>query len=341
MTASRAERGVTGVLVDAYGRVARSLRLSVTDRCNLRCLYCMPAGDIPWFPKERILSFEEIERLAIILAAQGVREIRLTGGEPLLRRDLPVLARMLARIEGIEDLAVTTNGILLQSMAGPLLDAGVRRFNVHIDSLDPEGFEAVSRREGLAEVLGGLGELERLGAIPIKINVVLVRGVNDDQIERFVDLALRHPYQVRFIEMMPLGGGDPFESDRLVPGREVKQRIESILTLLPAGRDRPSAPASVYRLQDGVGDIGFINPVTEPFCADCDRIRLTADGKIRNCLFAREETDVAALLRGGRPDEEIARAIATSVGAKGPGGCLDLNRFYRERLPRKMWQIGG
>ena len=168
-----------------------------------------------------------------------------------------------------------------------------------------------------------------------------MRGVNDDQIERFVDLALRHPYQVRFIEMMPLGGGEPFESDLLVPGREVKQRIESILTLLPAGRDRRSAPANVYRLQDGAGDIGFINPVTEPFCADCDRIRLTADGKIRNCLFAREETDLAALLRGGGPDEEIARAIATSVGAKGPGGCLDLNRFYRERLPRKMWQIGG
>ncbi len=341
MTASRAERDDTASLVDGYGRVARSLRLSVTDRCNLRCLYCMPAGEIPWFPKARILTFEEIERVATILAPLGVREIRLTGGEPLVRRDLPNLARRLARIEGIDDLAVTTNGLLLEPMAGPLMDAGVRRFNVHIDSLDPEGFAAISRREGLPEVLAGLRELERLGAIPIKVNVVLVRGVNDDQIEGFVDLALRHPYQVRFIEMMPLGGGEPFEMDLLVPGHEVKQRIESIRTLLPAGRDRRSAPASVYRLLDGAGDIGFINPVTEPFCADCDRIRLTADGKIRNCLFAREETDIAALLRGGRPDEEIARAIATAVGAKGPGGCLDLNRFHRDRLPRKMWQIGG
>src|SRR5439155_808107 len=155
------------------------------------------------------------------------------------------------------------------------------------------------------------------------------RGVNDDQIERFADLALHHPYQVRFIEMMPLGGGEPFELDRLVPGGEVKRRIESTRTLVPARRDRPSAPASVYRLQGGAGDIGFINPVSEPFCAACDRIRLTADGKIRNCLFAREETDVAALLRGGRPDGEIARAIAAAVGAKGPGGCLDLNRFHR------------
>ncbi len=341
MTATRTGGDGTGALVDRHGRVARSLRLSVTDRCNLRCLYCMPEGKIPWFPKDRILTFEEIERVTTILATLGVREIRLTGGEPLLRRELPELARRVARIEGIDDLAITTNGLLLSEMAGPLLEAGVRRFNVHIDSLDPERFVTMSRRDGLVQVLAGLRELERLGAVPIKINVVLVRGVNDDQIPRFVDLVLRHPYQVRFIELMPLGGGDPFEMDRLVPGREVKWLIESMHPLLPVGRDRPSAPANVYRLLDGAGDIGFINPVTEPFCADCDRIRLTADGKIRNCLFAREETDIAALLRGGHPDNEIALAITAAVAAKGPGGCLDLNQFYRDRLPRKMWQIGG
>ena len=341
MTASPVTGDGQDPLVDRFGRVVRSLRLSVTDRCNLRCLYCMPAGKIPWFPKDRILTFEELERLATLLASLGVREIRLTGGEPLLRRDLPVLARLLARIAGIEDLAVTTNGLLLDELAGPLLKAGVRRFNVHIDSLDPASFAAISRRDDLARVLGGLRSLERLNAVPIKINVVLVRGVNDDQILRFVDLALRRPFQIRFIELMPLGGGEPFEMDRLVPGREVKRRIEAIHPLLPVGRDRPSAPANVYRLQNGSGDIGFINPVTEPFCGDCDRIRLTADGKIRNCLFARDETDVAALLRGGRPDDEIALTLREAVAAKGAGGCLDLHEFYRDRLPRKMWQIGG
>jgi cyclic pyranopterin phosphate synthase len=341
MGASLGTAGREGVLVDRFGRVARSLRLSLTDRCNLRCLYCMPAGTIPWFPKDRILTFEEIERVAALLVPLGVREIRLTGGEPLLRRDVTILARMLSRIEGLEDLAVTTNGLLLEQMAGPLLGAGVRRFNVHIDSLEPESFAAVSRRNALDRVLGGLRELERLEAVPIKINVVLLRGVNDHQIPRFVDLALHHPYQVRFIELMPLGGGEPFEMDRLVPGREVKRRIESLHPLVPIGRDRPSAPANVYRLRDGVGDIGFINPVTEPFCGDCDRIRLTSDGKIRNCLFARTETDIADLLRRGRPDEEIVGALKAAVAAKGAGGCLDLSPFQRDRLPRKMWQIGG
>ena len=328
-------------LVDRFGRIVRSLRISVTDRCNLRCLYCMPAGPIAWFRKERILTFEEIGRVARILASLGVREIRLTGGEPLVRRDLTVLARLVSGIAGIEDLAITTNGLLLKDLAGPLLLAGVRRFNVHIDSLEPAGFAEVSRGDALDLVLAGLLELERLGAVPIKINIVLLRGVNDDQIPRFVDWAWRRPYQVRFIELMPLGGGEPFETDRLVPGSEVRRRVEEIHPLVPVGRDRPSAPANVFRLAGGVGDIGFINPVTEPFCGDCDRIRLTSDGKVRTCLFSRTETDVAALLRGGGTDSEIALALRTAVAGKEAGGCLDLHQFYRERLPRKMWQIGG
>lgn len=330
-----------GPLVDRFGRVVRSLRISVTDRCNLRCLYCMPAGAISWFRKDRILTYEDIGRVTQVLASLGVREIRLTGGEPLVRRDLPVLARLVSGIAGIEDLAITTNGLLLKELAGPLLLAGVRRFNVHIDSLDAAGFIEVSRRDALEKVLEGLQELERLRAVPIKINVVLLRGVNDDQIPRFVDWALRRPYQVRFIELMPLGGGEPFEADRLVPGSEVRRRVEEIHPLLPVGRDRPSAPANVFRLEGGLGDIGFINPVTEPFCGDCDRIRLTADGKIRTCLFSRTETDIAALLRGRRSDSEIALALRTAVAGKEAGGCLDLNQFYQERLPRKMWQIGG
>jgi len=341
MPATETASARPALLVDSFGRVVRSLRVSVTDRCNLRCLYCMPQGEVPWFRKERILTFEEIRRLAEILASLGVRELRLTGGEPLMRKELPVLARMLSRVEGIEDLAVTTNGLLLEELAGPLIEAGVRRFNVHIDSLEPAGFAVISRRSGLERVLSGLEELERLKATPVKINVVLLRGINDDQILPFAELALRRPYQVRFIELMPLGGGEPFEMDRLVPGSEVKRRVEEIYPLIPVGRERPSAPANVFRVAGGAGDIGFINPVTEPFCADCDRIRVTADGKVRTCLFSRAETDVATLLRGGRSDESIADVLKTAVAGKEAGGCLDLNQFYRERLPRKMWQIGG
>ncbi|MFQ5878340.1 MAG: GTP 3',8-cyclase MoaA [Acidobacteriota bacterium] len=329
------------MLADAHGRVARSLRISVTDRCNLRCLYCMPAGAIRWFEKSRLLSFEEIRRVVEVLARLGVRDVRLTGGEPLLRRDLPVLARMISAVDGIEELSVTTNGLLLAALAEPLMRAGVQRFNVHIDSLDPSTFREASRRDAFHRVLDGLEELERLELYPIKVNVVLMRGINDHEIPGFAELARRRPYRVRFIELMPLGGGEPFEIERLVPGAEVRRRIEATRPLLPVGRDRPSAPASVFRFADGQGDIGFINPVTEPFCGDCDRVRLTADGMLRNCLFSRTETDLRSILRSGADDGEIVRAVTAEVGAKGPGGCVDLSQFHRRRLARKMWQIGG
>jgi cyclic pyranopterin phosphate synthase len=334
-------RFLPGALADAHGRVARSLRLSVTDRCNLRCLYCMPERGVRWFEKSRILSFEEIGRVVSVLARLGVRQVRLTGGEPLLRRDLPVLARMIRAVDGVEELGVTTNGLLLPTLAAPLLEAGVTRFNIHLDSLDASTFEETSRRDALGQAWCGLAELERLGVRPIKINVVLIRGVNDHEISRFAELARRRPYQVRFIELMPLGGGEPFEADRLVPGSEVKRRLEAIQPLVSAGRDRPSAPARVFRFADGIGDVGFINPVTEPFCADCDRIRLTADGMVRNCLFARTETDLKSMLRGGASDEDLAAALRRNAAAKERGGCVDLAAYYRERLDRKMWQIGG
>ena len=329
------------VLADAYGRIARGLRISVTDRCNLRCLYCMPAGPIEWFERSRLLTFEEIERIVRVLSGLGIRQIRLTGGEPLLRKDLPVLAGMLAKIPGIDDLAVTTNGLLLKSLAAPLVRAGVKRFNVHVDSLRRDTFIEASRRDALDQVLQGLEELETLGAVPIKINVVLMRGLNDDEILDFAELARRRPYQVRFIELMPLGGGPMEEAEKLVSGREARRRIEEVHPLVAAGRDRPSAPATTFRFTDGVGDIGFINPVTEPFCADCDRVRLTADGMFRTCLFARQETDLRALVRGGAGDEDLARALVAAVAAKERGGCLDLRGYYEDRLPRKMWQIGG
>ena len=288
-----------------------------------------------------MLTFEEIGRIVSILATLGVRDVRLTGGEPLLRRDLPVLASLIAAVEGIEDLSITTNGLLLEQFAGPLLDAGVKRFNVHIDSLDPDIFRQTSRRDEFDRVLAGLNELERLRILPIKVNVVLMRGINDHEIPAFADLARTRPYQVRFIELMPLGGGEPLEIEKLVPGAEVKLRIEKISPLVPVGRDRPSAPARVFRFADGAGDIGFINPATEPFCGDCDRVRLTADGMFRNCLFSRNETDLRSLLRSGRADDEIARALVEEVAGKGPGGCLDLSGYHQERLSRKMWQIGG
>ncbi len=338
---STAPGGLPPVLLDGYGRAARSLRVSVTDRCNLRCLYCMPAGAVPWFEKGRLLTFEEIRRVVRVLAGLGIREVRLTGGEPLLRRDLAVLAGMIAAIDGIEDLAVTTNGLLLKAQASSLVAAGVKRFNVHLDSLKRDAFLQASRRDALEQVLEGLAEIERLGVVPIKLNVVLMRGVNDDEILDFADLARRRPYQVRFIELMPLGGGELAERERLVPGREVRRRIEEVHPLLPVGRDRPSAPASVFRFADGVGDIGFINPVTEPFCGDCDRIRLTADGMLRTCLFARSETDLRAILRGGGADGDLASAATAAVASKERGGCLDLGAYYQDRLARKMWQIGG
>jgi cyclic pyranopterin phosphate synthase len=328
-------------LIDRFGRHARSLRISVTDRCNLRCLYCMPAGSIDWFPKSSLLTFEEIARVTGVLASAGVREVRLTGGEPLMRRDLPTLCRMLTRIAGLEDLSITTNGLLLRDLAQPLLEAGVKRFNVHVDSLDTGSFAAITRRDALARVFDGLTELERLGATPIKINVVILRGVNDGDIPRFGDLARRRPYQIRFIEQMPLGGGEPIDPQRFVPGSEIRRRLEAILPLQPVGRDRPSSPATLFRFADGVGDIGFINPVTEPFCAACDRLRLTADGMLRNCLFAREETDLRVILREGGSDAHLLAAARADVAAKGPGGCLDLRTYHAERLPRKMWQIGG
>ena len=332
---------VAAPLVDRFGRVVRSLRISVTDRCNLRCVYCMPAAGITWYERSELLTFEEIVRVVRPLAARGVREIRLTGGEPLVRRDLARLAGMLSALPGVEDLALTTNGLLLKEQAEGLVRAGVRRFNVHIDSLDPETYLEVGRRDGLGRVLQALDELERLEALPIKVNVVLIRGVNDQEIPRFADLARTRGCQVRFIELMPLGAGEAFEAERIVPGAEVRARIETEHRLVPQPRPRDASPAEVFRFEDGRGDIGFINSVTQPFCGRCDRIRLTADGMLRNCLFARGDRDLRPILRGGGCDDDLLRAVASEVEAKGPGGSLDMAAVYRERLPRKMWQIGG
>ncbi|HKQ98365.1 MAG TPA: GTP 3',8-cyclase MoaA [Candidatus Polarisedimenticolia bacterium] len=335
------EKTAPTALVDRFGRAATSLRLSVTDRCNLRCVYCMPEKDIVWLERSGILSFEEIARVTRVLAGAGVNEVRLTGGEPLLRRDLPVLVRMLAAIPGIRDLSVTTNGLLLAGQAQPLVEAGVTRFNVHLDSLDRETFRRAGRRDGLAQALEGIAAVERLGLLPVKVNVVLIRGVNEQEIPAFVEAARTRPWQVRFIEMMPLGEGERHERERLIPGAEVRRRIEAIHPLVAVGRERSSAPASLFRFADGRGEVAFINSVTEPFCADCDRVRLTADGMIRNCLFSRGERDLRPVLRGGGSDADLLAAVRGEVAAKGPGGSLEMTEVYDHRLPRKMWQIGG
>ena len=334
-------KSAPGALLDRFGRAATSLRLSVTDRCNLRCVYCMPESDITWLDRSGILSFEEITRVATVLAGVGVDEIRLTGGEPLLRRDLPVLVRMLASIHGIRDLSITTNGILLAGQAGPLAEAGATRFNVHLDALDRETFRKAGRRDALPQVLEGIAAVERLGLLPVKVNVVLIRGVNDQEIPAFVEAARNRPWQVRFIEMMPLGDGEHFEREALVPGAEVRRRIEAIHPLVPSGRERASAPATQFRFADGRGEVAFINSVTEPFCADCDRVRLTADGMIRNCLFARGERDLRPILRGGGSDADLLAAVRGEIAAKDAGGALDMAKVYDDRLTRKMWQIGG
>ncbi|HUD71307.1 MAG TPA: GTP 3',8-cyclase MoaA [Dongiaceae bacterium] len=334
-------KSAPGALLDRFGRAATSLRLSVTDRCNLRCVYCMPESDITWLDRSGILSFEEITRVATVLAGVGVDEIRLTGGEPLLRRDLPVLVRMLASIPGIRDLSITTNGILLAGQAGPLAEAGATRFNVHLDALDRETFRKAGRRDALPQVLEGIAAVERLGLLPVKVNVVLIRGVNDGEIPAFVEAARNRPWQVRFIEMMPLGDGERFEREALVPGAEVRRRIEAIHPLVPSGRERASAPATQFRFADGRGEVAFINSVTEPFCADCDRVRLTADGMIRNCLFARGERDLRPILRGGGSDADLLAAVRGEIAAKDAGGALDMAKVYDDRLTRKMWQIGG
>jgi cyclic pyranopterin phosphate synthase len=271
-------------LRDGHGRVIGDLRLSVTDRCNFRCQYCMPAEGLPWLERSSVLTFEEIERIVRVVSSMGVRAVRLTGGEPLVRRDFPRLAAMLK--PHVDDLAVTTNGFLLERDAAALVDAGIDRFNVSIDSLQRDRFFDMTRRDALPRVLAGLEALA--AAVPdpakIKINAVGMRGYTEQEILPFVEFARTHPYQVRFIEFMPLDADRTWDMDKVLTGEEIRAAIHATHPLEPLVRE-PHATARVYRFADGVGSIGFINPVTEPFCGDCDRIRLTADGKLRTSLF--------------------------------------------------------
>jgi GTP 3',8-cyclase len=324
-------------LVDGHGRSITDLRLSVTDRCNFRCQYCMPAEGLPWLEREAVLSFEEIERVVALLATMGISSLRLTGGEPLVRRDFPRLAAKLAPLVG--DLSVTTNGYLLERDAAALVEAGINRFNVSVDSLQRDRFFAMTRRDALPQVLRGLEALAaHPEAHPIKVNAVALRGFTETEVLPFAHFAREHPYEVRFIEYMPLDGDRSWTRDQVLTGAEVRAIVEAEFPLEPEPRER-SATARVYRFADGQGRIGFINPVSEPFCGDCDRIRLTADGKLRTCLFSLNETDLRAPLRAGASDTELERIVRDAIWRKELKHRVNEPGFIQPA--RTMSAIGG
>lgn len=326
-------------IIDRFGRHIHNLRISVTDRCNFRCVYCMPPEGVPWFPRETILTYEEMARVARIATTLGVFKFRITGGEPLVRKDLPAFVRMLTELEGVRDLGLTTNGYLLKEQAQALYDAGLRRLNVSLDSLDRATFAELTRRDLLPRVWEGLEEAERVGFAPIKVNAVALRGYTDREILAFAELARRKPYEVRFIEFMPLDAEGNWAWDKTIPGQEIVDRIHAVWPLEPVPNGQNPAPATVYRFRDGAGRIGIIPSVTQPFCESCGRIRLTADGKLRTCLFAHAETDLRGPLRSGASDEEIAALILQAARNKEPGHGLQDGTFVRPN--RSMSQIGG
>jgi GTP 3',8-cyclase len=303
-------------LRDGHGRLIGDLRVSVTDRCNFRCQYCMPAEGLPWLDRAEILTFEEITRLVSVMSRMGVHDVRLTGGEPLVRREFPRLVEMLAGVADVHELSVTTNGFLLERDAEALVRAGADRFNVSIDSLQKDHFYELTRRDALPKVLRGL---EVLGSFPeahpIKINAVAMRDFTEEEALPFAEFARRTPYEVRFIEFMPLDADRAWSDDQVLSGAEIRDAISAVYPLEPEPRE-PHATARVYRFADGKGRIGFINPVSEPFCADCNRIRLTADGHLRTCLFSMNETNLREPMRAGAADDELERVIREAVWHK-------------------------
>lgn len=310
------------MIQDKFQRSLRSLRISVTDRCNLRCSYCMPARDYVWLPRESILSFEEIRRLISILAGLGATKVRLTGGEPLLRRDLPILIQFLAKVPGISDLAMTTNGIFLQKQAFDLRSAGLHRLTVSLDTLQPSRFERLARRGRHAEVIAGIDAARAAGFERLKINSVVVRGFNDDELVDLLRFARRKGAEIRFIEYMDVGGANHWSPDRVVSGREIRDRLEHAFGPISPLPTDPTAPAKRFTLPDGTS-FGVITSTTAPFCGDCDRARLTADGIWYLCLYAREGTDLRSLLRQGATDETIAGAIRDGWMRRSDRGAED------------------
>lgn len=327
-------------LIDSFGRRHDNLRISVTDRCNIRCFYCMPEENVKFEAREHVLTFEEIERFARIAAELGVRKLRITGGEPLVRKDLPSLIGKLSAIPGIEDLALTTNGVLLAAQAQTLYDAGLRRINIHMDTLDRERFRQITRRDELDRVLEGLEACRRIGYGPIKINAVAVKNLVEPDIVPLARFGRERGIEIRYIEFMPLDAQGLWLRDKVLSADEMIEMLTREIGPLEEIPDRdPRAPATEYRFADGIGTVGFIASVTRPFCLNCNRLRLTADGHVRYCLFAVEETDVRSLIRGGAPDEEIAAAIRACVSGKWIGHQINSQQFVPP--PRPMYSIGG
>jgi GTP 3',8-cyclase len=327
-------------LIDTFGRVHDNLRISVTDRCNIRCFYCMPEENPTFVDRKQLLTFEEIERFVRIVVPMGVRKIRLTGGEPLVRRGMPALIEKLIGIDGVQDLALTTNGILLTEQAESLYAAGLRRVNIHLDTLDPDRFRTITRRSGFEKVLEGIFLCKRLGFHPIKLNAVAARGTIDDDIVPLGNFAREHGIEVRFIEYMPLDAENRWEREKVLFAQEIIDRLSAeIGPLVPVADQDPRAPATEFVFEDGVGRIGIIASVSQPFCMSCNRIRLTSDGRIRNCLFAVDEFDVKDVMRSGGSDDSIAQIVRRAVHAKWEGHEINTARFIKPLRP--MYAIGG
>ena len=326
-------------LIDSFGRPHNNLRISVTDRCNIRCVYCMPE-QVEFLPRAQLLSFEEIERFVRIAVTLGIDKVRLTGGEPLVRRDLPVLIEKLAAIPGIKDIGLTTNGILLATVARTLWDSGLRRINVSLDTMDAAKFRQLTRRTGLEQVIAGILAAKETGFNPVKVNAIAMRGVTEDDVVPLAQFSREHGLELRFIEYMPLDGGHLWEREKVLFAADIIDLLErGIGPLHPVVDQDPRAPALDYDWADGGGRIGFIASVSRPFCLSCNRIRLTSDGKLRNCLFALDETDIRGLLRGGASEATIAQAIRDSVASKWEGHEINTARFIQPE--RMMHAIGG
>src|SRR6266700_3492231 len=327
-------------LRDSYGRIADDLRISVTDRCNFRCVYCMPAEGLRWLAREDILRFEEIHRLArIFVQRYGVRTIRLTGGEPLVRAHLEDLVAMINGIDEGLDITMTTNGVLLRQKARLLAEAGLKRVNVSLDTLHLDRFKEIARVEAFERTMDGIRAAEEAGLSPIKLNMVVMKGSNDDEVVDFARLARERGYEVRFIEFMPLDGDGNWSNDLVVPSRRIQEQIEDLFPLRPAPTDRPG-PSTSFRFADGApGGVGFISSVSQAFCTTCNRVRLTAEGGLRTCLFSLQETPLRDVLRGGASDDTLARVIEGAVWQKEEGHLINQEGFVRPA--KSMSQIGG
>jgi len=328
-------------LVDRYGRVATDLRVSLTDRCNLRCTYCMPAEGLPWLPKPEVLTDSEVVRLiSVAVRLLGIREVRFTGGEPLLRRGLVDIVRRTAELVPRPEISLTTNGIGLARLAEPLREAGLDRINVSLDTLRPDAFRELARRDRLQDVIAGLAAAEAAGLSPVKVNAVLMRGVNDHEAPQLLQWCLDRGYELRFIEQMPLDAQHRWDRTTMVTADEILALLRPHFDLKPDDpHRRGSAPAESFLVNGGPAKVGIIASVTRPFCGDCDRVRLTADGQVRNCLFARQESDLRGPLRAGADDEELARLWRAAVATKKPGHGINDPSFLQPARP--MSAIGG